>query len=57
MDVEDSKPVRATLVDQVYERLMELLLDGRLQSGDPISIDGTARYLGVSQTPVREALA
>ena len=50
-------PVRSTLVDQVYERLMELLLDGTLQSGDPISIDGTARYLGVSPTPVREALA
>lgn len=50
-------PVRNTLVDQVYERLMELLLDGTLQSGDPISIDGTARYLGVSPTPVREALA
>lgn len=50
-------PVRSTLVDQVYERLMELLLDGTLQSGDPISIDGTARHLGVSPTPVREALA
>lgn len=50
-------PVRNTLVDQVYERLMELLLDGTLQSGDPISIDGTARHLGVSPTPVREALA
>lgn len=50
-------PVRNTLVDQVYERLMELLLDGTLQSGDPVSIDGTARYLGVSPTPVREALA
>lgn len=50
-------PVRSTLVDQVYERLMELLLDGTLQSGDPVSIDGTARYLGVSPTPVREALA
>lgn len=49
--------VRNTLVDQVYERLMELLLDGTLQSGDPVSIDGTARYLGVSPTPVREALA
>jgi DNA-binding GntR family transcriptional regulator len=49
--------VRATLVDQVYERLMELLLGGTLQSGDPVSIDGTARYLGVSPTPVREALA
>jgi DNA-binding GntR family transcriptional regulator len=50
-------PVRSTLVDQVYERLMALLLDGTLHSGDPISIDGTARYLGVSHTPVREALA
>lgn len=54
---EYSVPVRSTLVDQVYERLMELLLDGTLQSGDPISIDGTARYLDVSPTPVREALA
>ncbi|AQT83178.1 GntR family transcriptional regulator [Mycolicibacterium litorale] len=50
-------PVRSTLVDQVYERLMELLLDGTLHSGDPVSIDGTARHLGVSPTPVREALA
>lgn len=49
--------MRSTLVDQVYERLMELLLDGTLHSGDPISIDGTARHLGVSPTPVREALA
>lgn len=59
MGADDEYPVavRSTLVDQVYERLMELLLDGTLQSGDPISIDGTARYLGVSPTPVREALA
>ncbi|WP_235672806.1 GntR family transcriptional regulator [Mycolicibacterium hodleri] len=54
---EDALPMRNTLVDQVYERLMELLLDGTLRSGDPISIDGTARHLGVSPTPVREALA
>lgn len=54
---EDALPTRNTLVDQVYERLMELLLDGTLRSGDPISIDGTARHLGVSPTPVREALA
>lgn len=53
----DDHAVRSTLVDQVYERLMELLLDGTLQSGDPVSIDGTARHLGVSPTPVREALA
>jgi DNA-binding GntR family transcriptional regulator len=50
-------PIRNTLVDQVYEHLMELLLDGTLRSGDAVSIDGTARHLGVSPTPVREALA
>ena len=54
---EEAVLVRSTLVDQVYERLMELLLGGTLKSGDPVSIDGTARYLGVSPTPVREALA
>lgn len=53
----EARPVRSTLVDQVYERLMELLLNGTLKAGDPVSIDGTSRYLGVSQTPVREALA
>lgn len=53
----DPRPVRSTLVDQVYERLMELVLNGTLKAGDPVSIDGTARHLGVSQTPVREALA
>ena len=56
-DEHDRSPVRNTLVDQVYERLMELLLDGTLRSGDAVSIDGTARHLGVSPTPVREALA
>lgn len=50
-------PPTASLVDQVYERLVEQLLDGSLDSGDHISIDGTARHLGVSPTPVREALA
>lgn len=50
-------PGRSMLVDQVYERLLEQLLEGTLHAGDPISIDGTARGLGVSPTPVREALA
>ncbi|MGB7448666.1 MAG: GntR family transcriptional regulator [Ornithinimicrobium sp.] len=47
----------SSLVDQVYESLVGGLLDGSLDSGDSISIDGTARHLGVSPTPVREALA
>ena len=50
-------PVRSTLADQVYEQMVEQMLDGVLEPGDAISIDGTARVLGVSPTPVREALA
>ncbi len=49
--------MRSMLADQVYEQLVEQLLDGALEPGDAVSIDGTARSLGVSPTPVREALA
>ncbi|MGB3257785.1 MAG: GntR family transcriptional regulator [Ornithinimicrobium sp.] len=50
-------PRRSMLADPVYEQLVEQMLDGALAPGDAISIDGTARALGVSPTPVREALA
>lgn len=48
---------RSVLADQVYTEILARLMDGKLKSGDPLSIDGTARDLGVSPTPVREALA
>ncbi|MFI7585277.1 GntR family transcriptional regulator [Kocuria sp. M1N1S27] len=48
---------RSILADQVYKEILARLMDGELKSGDPVSIDGTARELGVSPTPVREALA
>lgn len=48
---------RGVLSDQVYEAILAQLMDGQLKSGDQISIDGTSRQLGVSPTPVREALA
>ena len=47
---------RHVLADQVYDRLMTNLVDGRLEAGAALNIDGLARDLGVSQTPVREAL-
>ncbi|HLS34348.1 MAG TPA: GntR family transcriptional regulator [Brevibacterium sp.] len=47
---------RQALADQVYDRLMTDLIDGRLKPDSPMSIDGVARELGVSPTPVREAL-
>ena len=48
---------RSVLADQVYKEILARLMDGKLESGDPLSIDGTARELNVSPTPVREALA
>lgn len=48
---------RQVLADHVYEEILESLMDGRLMPGDTVSIDGTARDLEVSPTPVREALA
>ena len=52
------RPVsRQVLADHVYEELLASLMDGRLEPGAVVSIDGTARELDVSPTPVREALA
>jgi DNA-binding GntR family transcriptional regulator len=48
---------RQVLADHVYEALLSALMDGRLEAGSPVSIDGMARELNVSPTPVREALA
>lgn len=48
---------RRLLADHVHDRLLGDLVDGRLPAGAPIGIDALARELGVSPTPVREALA
>jgi DNA-binding GntR family transcriptional regulator len=47
---------RRALRDQVYERILELLLSGEIAAGERLSIDTMARELAVSPTPVREAL-
>lgn len=47
---------RAVLRDGAYDQLIEMLLGGTLEPGTNLSIDGLARQLGVSPTPVREAL-
>ncbi|WP_010203972.1 GntR family transcriptional regulator [Salinibacterium sp. PAMC 21357] len=48
--------VREVLADHVYEAILQTLLNGEREAGASISIDGVARELGVSPTPVREAL-
>jgi DNA-binding GntR family transcriptional regulator len=61
-DTEDDGPSDAlveapSLRSQVYERLREDILTGRLAAGERISPAETARRFGVSQMPVRDALA
>lgn len=46
-----------TLPDDVYDILLEELSKGRWEAGTPLSIDGLSDFLGVSPTPIREALA
>lgn len=48
---------RLTLTDDVYESLKTLIMEHALPPGERVSIDGLARTLEVSPTPVREALA
>jgi len=47
---------RRVLRDGVFDRLVEMLLGNSLAPGSNLNIDGLARQLGVSPTPVREAL-
>jgi DNA-binding GntR family transcriptional regulator len=48
---------RQTLVDSVYQHVLDAILSGRLASGTEFSEVALARELGVSRTPVHEALA
>lgn len=47
----------ATLVDWAYERMLEMLVTVQIAPGERIAIDKVARQLGISQTPIREALS
>ncbi|NPV69841.1 MAG: GntR family transcriptional regulator [Firmicutes bacterium] len=42
--------------DQVYEYLKEKIVSNELKPGEPIRIERVAEELGISKTPVREAL-
>lgn len=60
MSAESTKPRRVSrqvLADHVYQEILASLMDGTLEAGVSISIDGLARDLEVSPTPIREALA
>ena len=44
-----------SLRQQVYDALVDALLDGRLEPGDRLREYQIAKQMGVSQVPVREA--
>lgn len=48
---------RQPLVDSVQDVLVDMLMNHSLEPGARLNIDAMARTLGVSPTPVREALA
>lgn len=52
-----SVPLRQILTDGVYEAVKELVMDQHIEPRSRVNIDKLARDLGVSPTPVREALA
>lgn len=46
-----------TLGEQAYARMSDLLMSGRLAPGEKLSLRSAAEMLGVSMTPVREAVS
>ena len=52
-----AKPAtRTTLADEVHDKIRSSVVSHELEPGSRLSIDGLAAELGVSATPVREAL-
>ncbi len=54
----DSKPILniKSLKEQVYEHLREQMRTGGLRPGAAIDMEETSKRLGVSKTPLRDAL-
>lgn len=53
---EQTRLIIKSLREQVYDYLREVLRRGDLKPGDPINLDALCHELGVSRTPLREAL-
>lgn len=42
--------------DQAYERIKREIISGKISNREPISVNGLSKDLGMSKTPVRDAL-
>lgn len=49
--------IRNSLVDQVYDLILEKVRNGDLQPGDRLNIEALSDEFGVSRTPMREAIS
>lgn len=56
VDVLDQVIERRTLHDEVVERMRDMVIEGRLTPNERINETELCRRLGVSRTPVREAI-
>jgi DNA-binding GntR family transcriptional regulator len=54
---EEAPAPRRLLRDVVYDKVFYAILDGTLELGERLNDDELVRWLGVSRTPVREAIA
>lgn len=54
--VDDQVPVEGQSVDAIHDRIRAAILRGEIAPGDEVSQVRLARHLGVSRTPLREAL-
>ncbi|MET9357804.1 GntR family transcriptional regulator [Streptomyces sp. NPDC006617] len=52
-----TRPARQALSDSVYEDVKAMVMDHEIAPGARVGIEALSRALGVSPTPVREALA
>lgn len=51
-----AKLTNKTLTEETYDAIKERIFKNEYKPGDPLSIENLAEELGVSQTPIREAL-
>jgi DNA-binding GntR family transcriptional regulator len=51
-----AKPAPRSLREEVYERLRSLMNRGRLRPGKYLDLNALARQIGISRTPLRDAL-
>lgn len=54
--VSESSITRSLLRDDVFQRLRDAIVDGTFEPGEQLRDQALAQWLGVSRTPVREAL-